>query len=125
LFVCVENANRSQMAQAFAAMHGGAQVAAYRAGSRPLGIVNAKAVAAMAELGYDLRQQVAERGARPAIRLRGGHGLRRRLPVRGRRHRLDWQIPDPKNLAPDEFRQDRDLVGRQVQALLAEAGVTT
>lgn len=60
LFVCVENANRSQMAQAFAAMHGGAQVVAYRAGSRPSGVVNAKAVAAMAELGYDLRQHASK-----------------------------------------------------------------
>jgi arsenate reductase (thioredoxin) len=54
LFVCVENSNRSQMAQAFAAMYGGDRVAAFSAGSRPSGRVNPKAVAAMAELGYDL-----------------------------------------------------------------------
>ena len=46
LFVCVENANRSQMAQAFARLHGGAGVEAFSAGSRPSGVVNAKAVAA-------------------------------------------------------------------------------
>ena len=54
LFVCVENSNRSQMAQAFAAMYGGDRVEALSAGSRPSGKVNPKAVAAMAELGYDL-----------------------------------------------------------------------
>src|SRR5207253_11150426 len=54
LFVCVENSNRSQMAEAFARMFGGADVEAHSAGSRPSGRVNPKAVAAMAELGYDL-----------------------------------------------------------------------
>ncbi len=54
LFVCVENSNRSQMAQAFAAMLGGDAVEALSAGSRPSGKVNPKAISAMAELGYDL-----------------------------------------------------------------------
>src|SRR3954466_336528 len=54
LFVCVENSNRSQMAQAFARIHGGDGVEAYSAGSRPSGKVNPKAVDAMRELGYDL-----------------------------------------------------------------------
>ena len=54
LFVCVENSNRSQMAEAFARMHGGAAVEAYSAGSRPSGKVNPRAVEFMGEVGYDL-----------------------------------------------------------------------
>lgn len=54
LFVCVENANRSQMAEAVARTIGGAAVEAYSAGSSPLGVVNSKAVEVMRELGYDL-----------------------------------------------------------------------
>ena len=54
LFVCVENSNRSQMSQAFAKILGGENVEAYSAGSKPSGIVNPKAIAAMKELGYDL-----------------------------------------------------------------------
>ena len=54
LFVCVENFNRSQMAQAFARMHGKNHVEAFSAGSRPSGRVNPKAVETMKELGYDL-----------------------------------------------------------------------
>ncbi|MBD0288908.1 MAG: arsenate reductase ArsC, partial [Flavisolibacter sp.] len=54
LFVCVENSNRSQMAQAFAKLYGGAKVEAFSAGSRPSGVINPKAVVAMKELGYDL-----------------------------------------------------------------------
>lgn len=47
LFVCVENSNRSQMAEAFAKMHG---IKAYSAGSKPSGVINAKAIAAMKDL---------------------------------------------------------------------------
>src|SRR5216117_722664 len=54
LFVCVENSNRSQMAEAFARIHGGSAVEAYSAGSRPSGRVNPKAIEAMKERGYDL-----------------------------------------------------------------------
>ena len=52
LFVCVENSNRSQMAEAFARRHGG--VEAHSAGSRPSGKVNPRAVQFMREVGYDL-----------------------------------------------------------------------
>jgi arsenate reductase (thioredoxin) len=54
LFVCVENSNRSQMAEAFARIHGGENIEAYSAGSQPSGEVNPKAIAAMREVGYDL-----------------------------------------------------------------------
>jgi arsenate reductase (thioredoxin) len=54
LFVCIENSNRSQMAEAFARIHGGDHVVAYSAGSRPSGKINPKAIAAMKDLGYDL-----------------------------------------------------------------------
>ena len=40
LFVCVENSNRSQLAEAFARIHGGGQVEAYSAGSKPSGVIN-------------------------------------------------------------------------------------
>ena len=54
LFVCVENSNRSQMAEAFARLHGGGRIEAYSAGSRPSGRVSPKAITAMREVGYDL-----------------------------------------------------------------------
>ena len=126
LFVCIENANRSQMAQAFATMHGGAQVAAYSAGSRPSGVVNPKAIAALAELGYDLTTHKSE--SLDAVRdLEFDYvvtmGCGDACPFITAKHRVDWQIPDPKHLEPAEFRQVRDLVERQVRALLAEAGI--
>lgn len=54
LFVCVENSNRNQMAEAFARMLGGGTVEAYSAGSNPSGAINPKAIEAMREVGYDL-----------------------------------------------------------------------
>ncbi|MFZ4647396.1 MAG: arsenate reductase ArsC, partial [Gemmataceae bacterium] len=54
LFVCVENANRSQMAEAFARIHGGEHVEPYSAGSKPSGVINPRAIEFMAEKGYDL-----------------------------------------------------------------------
>ena len=54
LFVCVENANRSQVAEAFAHVHGGEQIEALSAGSNPSGQVNPKAIRFMREVGYDL-----------------------------------------------------------------------
>ncbi len=124
LFVCVENANRSQMAQAFARLHGGDQVEAYSAGSRPSGVVNPKAVAAMAELGYDLTthaskslDEVRDIAFDYVITMGCGDAC----PFISARHRRDWQIPDPRAMEPAEFRQVRDLIERQVKELLAEA----
>jgi protein-tyrosine-phosphatase len=54
LFVFVENSNRSQMAEAFARLHGCDRVEAYSAGSRPSGRINPKAIESMREVGYDL-----------------------------------------------------------------------
>ena len=54
LFVCVENSNRSQMAEAFAHLYGGDQVEALSAGSKPSGQINPKAVRFMAELDVDV-----------------------------------------------------------------------
>ncbi len=60
LFVCVENANRSQMAEAFARLHGGPGVEALSAGSKPSGLINPKAIRFMAERGYDLGRHASK-----------------------------------------------------------------
>jgi protein-tyrosine-phosphatase len=54
LFVCIENSNRSQMAQAFATIFGYGNIQSFSAGSRPSGKINPKAITAMKELKYDL-----------------------------------------------------------------------
>jgi protein-tyrosine-phosphatase len=126
LFVCVENSNRSQMAEAFARILGGGRVEAFSAGSRPSGRVNPKAVAAMAELGYDLTAHTSK-GLAPfngqpfdaAVTMGCGDAC----PLVDARRRIDWQIPDPRDMGTDEFRNVRDLIREKVRELLAELGV--
>jgi protein-tyrosine-phosphatase len=121
LFVCVENSNRSQMAQAYAAIHGGVAVEAHSAGSRPSGKINPKAIAAMAEVGYDLSthrsKSLDDIPAGPydaAVTMGCGDAC----PLVSARVREDWQIPDPREMPPEEFRQVRDLIAAKVKGLL-------
>jgi len=122
LFVCVENSNRSQMAEAFARMHGGDRVEAASAGSRPSGKVNPKAVAAMQELGYDLTLHASKglddfNGRHVDVAVTMGCGDECPLVKAGRR--VDWKIPDPRDMTPEEFRGVRDLIESKVKDLLA------
>lgn len=124
LFVCIENANRSQMAQAFATLHGNEEVQAYSAGSRPSGIVNSKAIAAMQELGYDLTthdskslQEVEAFAPFDAVVTMGCGDACPWMPAK---RFVDWEIPDPKHLAPKEFNEVRDLIKTQVKELLTQ-----
>lgn len=121
VFVCVENSNRSQMAEAFARLYGGDSIVAYSAGSRPSGKVNPKAIAAMQELGYDLATHRSKsttelEGVEFAAAITMGCGDE--CPNLRASHREDWQIPDPKELPPEEFAKVRDLIGEKVAALL-------
>jgi protein-tyrosine-phosphatase len=122
LFVCVENSNRSQMAEAFARRHGGERVEAHSAGSRPSGRVNPRAVEFMREVGYDLSSHrskalddiTGEFAA--AITMGCGDAC----PLVKARRREDWAIPDPKELPAEQFREVRDLIETRVKKLLAE-----
>ena len=123
LFLCIENSNRSQMAQAFAMMQGGERIEAYSAGSRPAGRINPKAIAAMQELGYDLsRHESKGLSELPAsvFDVAVTMGCGDVCPVALAKRRVDWQIPDPRDMSPEEFRGVRDLIGAKVQALLVE-----
>jgi arsenate reductase (thioredoxin) len=124
LFVCVENSNRSQMAEAFARIHGGGLVDAFSAGSRPSGRVNPRAVEAMREKGYDLA------GHRPkgledlppgefdaVVGMGCGDEGCALVPAR---RREAWDIPDPREMPPEQFREVRDLIEDKVKTLLAD-----
>jgi protein-tyrosine-phosphatase len=121
LFVCVENANRSQMAQAFARMHGGVTVHAESAGSRPSGVVNPRAIEFMAERGYDLSghaskslEQIGDGEWDAVITMGCGDNC----PWVPAKRREDWALPDPKHMAPDDYRLVRDEIERRVIALI-------
>ena len=121
LFVCIENSNRSQMAEAFARMHGGGTVEAYSSGSRPSGRVNPRAIEFMKEVGYDLSTQISKPLAEiPQVEYDAAitMGCGDECPMVKAKHRDDWGIPDPKELPPEGFREVRDLIERKVKELL-------
>jgi protein-tyrosine-phosphatase len=124
LFVCIENSNRSQMSQAFAKMLGGKNVEAYSAGSKPSGMVNPKAIAAMKELGYDLSKHdsksLEEVKAFAPFYVVVTMGCGDACPWMPAKKFIDWQIPDPKNMEPTEFNEVRDFIKAKVQQLLKE-----
>jgi protein-tyrosine-phosphatase len=123
LFVCVENSNRSQMAEAFARMLGGDAAEAHSAGSRPSGVVNPKAIAAMAELGYDLaahQSKSVDQFNGKEIDVAVTMGCGDECPLVRAKRRAAWEIPDPKGMPPDEFNSVRDLIREKVRSLLKE-----
>jgi arsenate reductase (thioredoxin) len=121
LFVCSENSCRSQIAEAFARIHGGAGVEAVSAGSRPSGVVNAKAIASMRERGYDLSAHASRGldeippGPYDVVVTMGCGDACPWVPAR---RREDWEIPDPKDMEPVAFRAVRDEIERRVRGLL-------
>ena len=124
LFVCVENSNRSQMSQAFATIHGNGKVEAYSAGSKPSGVINPKAIAAMKELGYDLSthnskslDEVKEHAPFDAVVTMGCGDACPWMPAK---KFVDWQIPDPKHMDEEEFRKVRDGIEQKVKELLQD-----
>ena len=122
LFVCVENANRSQMAEAFARIHGGEEVQAYSAGSKPSGVVNPKAVESMREVGYDLTVHASNSlDDIPDVEYDfvATMGCGDACPMVRAKRREDWQIPDPKTMPAGDFREVRDLIERKVKTALA------
>jgi len=128
LFVCVENSNRSQMAEAFAGIHGGDSIEAYSAGSRPSGQINSRAVNAMSELGYDLtRHRSKSLQDIPDIEYDfvATMGCGDECPFVRARQREDWNIPDPKQMEPEEFRVVRDLIEEKVKHLLRSLPTNT
>ncbi len=124
LFVCIENSNRSQMAQAFANMLGGNQVEAFSAGSNPSGKINPKAISYMNELGYDIAHhhsksldEVKENAPFDAVVTMGCGDACPWMPAK---RFIDWEIPDPRNLEGDDFRKVRDQIRSKIENLLLE-----
>ena len=124
LFVCIENSNRSQMSQAFAKILGAPAVEAFSAGSKPSGIVNPKAIAAMKELGYDLSKhdsksldEVKQYAPFDAVITMGCGDACPWIPAK---KFIDWEIPDPKNMEPEKFNKVRDFIKNKVKDLLQD-----
>lgn len=123
LFVCRENACRSQLAEAFARKYGGEWVEAASAGSTPRGSIDARAKEVMDEWGISLQSQrskgLGEVGEGPWDTVVGmGCGdACAHVPAT---HHAEWSIPDPTGMDLAGYRAVRDQIEQQVKALLQE-----
>ena len=109
------------MAEAFAHIHASGKVEAYSAGSRPSGRVNPKAIHAMKELGYDLTTHSSKgleafNGQEVEVAVTMGCGDE--CPLILARQRVDWKIPDPRDMTSEQFREIRNLIETKVRELI-------
>ena len=123
LFVCIENSCRSQMAEAFAKMHGTGVLQVYSAGSNASGVINNKAIKNMKEIDYDLNthfskalSQIPDLEYDYAITM----GCGDECPHTKAKVRTDWDLPDPKNMNEEDFNEVRDTIEKRVLALIDE-----
>ena len=125
LFACVENSCRSQIAEGFAKKHGNNVLEPFSAGSKASGELNNKAVVAMEEIGYDLKNHKSK-GLDEFSDLKFDYlitlGCNDKCPNIETKLRKEWDIPDPKNMNLEDFFKVRDLIEKKVLSLIDEIG---
>lgn len=123
LFVCVENSNCSQMAEAFARIHGHDNAEVYSAGSRPSGEINPQAIEAMRRIGYDLSQHQSKSLEQiPDVEFDfvASMGRGDQCPLVRAKLRENWNLADPNGLSDDEFSTLRDRIESNVMTMLLQ-----
>ncbi|MFN3622330.1 MAG: low molecular weight phosphatase family protein [Nitrososphaerales archaeon] len=123
LFVCVENAGRSQIAEAFARKYGGGVVEAYSAGTLPASSVHPEVIEVMKEKGFDLSgkkpQMLSQRMVDEAdVVISMGCGAEGLCPAPLIKNIEDWEIEDPKGKSVEKVREIRDQIEKKVLELL-------
>jgi arsenate reductase (thioredoxin) len=123
LFVCVQNAGRSQMAAGLMSLRAAGKVHVRSAGSDPAEEINPAVVEAMAEFGIDLHEEFPKpltdevvRAADAVITMGCGDAC----PIYPGKRYLDWELADPAGKDLETVRAIRDDIDARVQALLAE-----
>lgn len=125
VFVCIQNANRSQMAEAWARLLGGDQVEVFSAGSCPSEAIHPRVVASMAGLGCDMAGHAPKSmQVLPDVKFDAvvGMGCGDACPSLRAVCREEWAIPDPRHLPDSQFRAVRNLIGWRVYDLLLDLG---
>lgn len=122
LFVCVENAGRSQMAEGFFRKYCTSEHEPQSAGTKPIGAVNPLAVEAMDEVKIDISAQkpkvISDSMIKEAAKVVNmGCMDKESCPALFVNEIIDWSIPDPKGKPLDEVRRIRDLIEKKVQDL--------
>jgi arsenate reductase (thioredoxin) len=123
LFVCVQNAGRSQMAAALLDHYADGRVHVRSAGSEPADEVTPRVVEAMAEVGLDVSREFPKpitdevvRAADAVITMGCGDAC----PIYPGKRYEDWEIDDPAEAGLEGVRRIRDEIGQRVRRLLDE-----
>jgi protein-tyrosine-phosphatase len=125
LFVCVENAGRSQIAEAFANHYGKAKIVAQSAGVKLADKVNPVAVKVMKEKSIDIsasepKQLTPQMINNSDLIVTMGCGVGNLCPGPFPKETVDWGLEDPKGQPIEKVRQIRDEIERRVKQLIAE-----
>jgi arsenate reductase len=125
LFVCVQNAGRSQMAQALFERAVEGRHAARSAGSDPAERVHPEVVEVMREVGIDVAERVPRALARSDAEWADvvvTMGCGDACPVIPGKRYLDWELEDPQGKSVLKTREIRDEIARRVDALVSDLG---
>ena len=123
LFVCVENAGRSQMAEGFFNTYRPDGYIGISAGTKPVSEINPVAIEVMKEIGIDISNQKSKEITEDMIRhsyktVNMGCMERESCPTLFLANVLDWNLDDPKNKSIEMVRDIRDDIGRRVKDLV-------
>jgi len=123
VFICVENARRSQMAQGFAEVFGGEKVEVYSAGSIPSSQIDPIVIEVMKEKGIDVSGR-RPKGLNDLPPIEMDYlitmGCEETCPAVLAKRVIEWQIPDPKGKPIEVFREVRDMIEDKIRVLLAQ-----
>ena len=124
LFVCVENAGRSQMAEGFFNKYAPKGYEAISAGTKPVSQLNPIAVEVMREAGIDISNQKSKELTEDMIRnssnlVNMGCMEKESCPTLFLQNFLDWNIQDPKDKPIEKVREIRDEIDQRVKELVA------
>ena len=123
LFVCVQNAGRSQIAAALLDHYAEGRVHVRSAGSAPADQINPDVVTAMSEVGVDVSKEFPKPMTDEVVQAADAvitMGCGDACPIYPGKHYEDWEIDDPADADLHGVRRIRDDIGQRVRELLAE-----
>jgi arsenate reductase len=123
LFVCVQNAGRSQMAAALLDHYADGRVHVRSAGSEPADQIDANVVGALAEVGVDISKEFPKPMTDEVVRAADAvvtMGCGDACPIYPGKRYEDWEVDDPAETDLDGVRRIRDDISARVRELLGE-----
>jgi arsenate reductase len=126
VFLCVQNAGRSQMAAGWMQHLAGDTVEVYSGGSDPASAVNPAAVEAMGEIGIDISNEFPKPWTDEVVRAADvivTMGCGDSCPIFPGKRYLDWEVGDPAGLPLEEVRLIRDEIGDRVRGIMEDLGI--